>query len=260
MNMVRISLKTMAASSAGILLMIVIVSALNAPIYTMAPRMKRDTTTSTNWSGYVISASSGSVTGVKGSWIVPAVQSGTPSGSYSSFWVGIDGFSSTTVEQIGTDSDMTSSGPVYYAWFEFYPHPAYYVPITVNAGDIISAEVSYSGKSFTVKITDVTTGESWSTSSKANQAKRSSAEWIAEAPYSGGILPLADFGTVDFGHQYTGVSGTCYATIGGTTGDIGAFNSAPITMVTSAGAVKAYPSPLSSGGDSFTITWVSSGP
>jgi hypothetical protein len=258
--MIKLNMKAMAASTAGILFMIIIVSTLNAPIYTMAPRMRRDTTSSTNWSGYAISASSGSVTNVKGSWIVPAVQSGTPAGSYSSFWVGIDGYISTTVEQIGTDSDMTSSGPSYYAWFEFYPHPAYYVPITVHAGDTISAEVSYSGKSFTVKITDVTTGVSWSTSSKANQAKRSSAEWIAEAPYSGGVLPLTNFGTVDFGHQYTSVSGTCYATIGGIMGGIGAFSSIPITMVTSSGNVKAYPSPLSSGGDSFTITWASAGP
>ncbi len=258
MSMGRMDLKLMSASSAVILLTIVFAAALSTPVYTMAPRMKRDTTTSTNWSGYAVPASTGSVTDVKGSWIVPTVQAGTPSGSYSSFWVGIDGYGSSSVEQIGTDSDMTSSGASYYAWFEFYPHPAYLVPITVRAGDVISAEVSYSSRSFTVTIKDGT--QTWSTSSKVNQAHRSSAEWIVEAPYSGGVLPLADFGTVDFGHQYTNVPSTCYATISGITGDIGSFKYVPITMVTSSGTVKASPSQLSSGGDSFTITWESAGP
>lgn len=258
--MIRMNLKIVATSSCLLLLTVIFGAALSTPVNTYAPRMRRDSTTSTNWSGYAVSASTGAVTDVKGSWIVPAVQAGTPQGSYSSFWVGIDGYSSTTVEQIGTDSDMTSSGASYYVWYEFYPHPAFKVPITVSPGDAISAEVSYSGKSFTVTISDVTTGKIWSKSSKVSQAQMSSAEWIAEAPYSGGILPLADFGTVDFGHQYTGVSPTCYATISGTTGDIGSFNYVSITMMTSSGIVKASPSPLNSGGDSFSITWESAGP
>jgi hypothetical protein len=33
-----------------------------------------------------------------------------------------------------------------------------------------------------------------------------------------------------------------------------------ITMVSNSGAVKAQPSSLSSGGDSFSVTWQSSGP
>jgi peptidase A4-like protein len=128
----------------------------------------------------------------------------------------------------------------------------------------MSAEAKATGHGgFTVTITDVTNGHSFSTSAKVNRAQQSSAEWIAEAPSSsGGILPLADFGTVNFGLDHTGVANTCYATISGTQG---AFNSLganvhKITMVTNSGATKASPSNPSSDNTSFSVTWVSSGP
>src|SRR5579862_6192130 len=53
---------------------------------------------STNWSGYAVTARSGAVTDVKGSWVVPAIQGSCPStNEYASFWVGIDGYNSNTV-------------------------------------------------------------------------------------------------------------------------------------------------------------------
>lgn len=104
--------------------------------------------TSTNWSGYAVTGADGSVTDVKGSWIVPAVicHAGAPD-SYSSLWVGIDGFTSSTVEQIGIDADCVSGTPEYFAWFEFYPHWPYTInTVEVQPGDTISAEVSYGAK------------------------------------------------------------------------------------------------------------------
>ena len=59
--------------------------------------------TSTNWSGYAVQTKSGAVTAVAGSWTVPTV-SGSGTG-YSAIWVGIDGYQSSTVEQIGTEQD-----------------------------------------------------------------------------------------------------------------------------------------------------------
>jgi len=219
--------------------------------------------TSTNWSGYAVTGASGSVTDVKGSWIVPAIQGVCSStNQYASFWVGIDGFSSNTVEQIATDSDCQNGVPTYYAWFEFYPHPSFTVnSVAIHPGDAISAEVNFAGGRFTVSLTNESTGQSFSTSAKVNSAHRSSAEWIVEAPYSGGILPLADFGTSFFGMDHTRVSSTCYATESGTTGPIGSFSSnVEITMVTSSGAPKAVPSTLVDNGTSFTDAWMSSGP
>src|SRR5580700_4003897 len=67
---------------------------------------------STNWSGYAVTTATGSTfTNVNGSWIVPTANcssSGVQTAA-SSFWIGIDGFNSSTVEQIGTDSDCDST-------------------------------------------------------------------------------------------------------------------------------------------------------
>jgi Peptidase A4 family len=84
---------------------------------------------------------------VSGSWTVPSVtcDSGT---EYSSFWVGIDGFNSNTIEQMGTDADCHSGSPAYYAWFELYPHPMFAInTLPVNAGAVMSANVHYDPRS-----------------------------------------------------------------------------------------------------------------
>lgn len=231
----------------------------------LGPRIRDPSSNSTNWSGFAVTAGSGAVSDAKGSWIVPTIQgSCTSTNQYSSFWVGIDGFNSGTVEQTGTDSDCQNGAPTYYAWYEFYPHPSFLISgLAIHPGDHISADVVFANRRFTTTITDVTTGLSFSTSAKVNSAQRSSAEWIAEAPSSGGILPLANFGTVYYGTDNTGVASTCFATINGATGAIGSFASSSIqsiTMVTSSGAVKAQPSALSTDGTSFSVKWVSSGP
>ena len=81
---------------------------------------------STNWSGYAAETNlstpaSNAVTAVSGSWTVPTVKGKT--NAYSSVWVGIDGYSSSTVEQLGTEQDTTRSGATrYYAWWEMYPN------------------------------------------------------------------------------------------------------------------------------------------
>ena len=223
------------------------------------------TASSTNWAGYAVTGSSKTITDVKGSWIEPKIQGTCPTkNQYSSFWVGIDGYSSSTVEQTGTDSDCQGGVAVYYAWYEFYPNPSHLISsLTISPGDTISAEVSFAKGNFTVKLTDVTTAHSFSKKAKVASAQRSSAEWIAEAPSSlSGILPLADFGTVDFGAHYTAVKGTCKATLSGTSGAIGSFaNVHVITMVNKAGTkTKAATSALDTTGKSFTVTWKSAGP
>src|SRR5438132_4914334 len=255
-------LQTISVSSANAATFIVLsflmsASALPVPQLSLEPQVHERSVQSTNWSGYAVTGSSGSVSIAKGSWTVPAIQGSCPStNQYSSFWVGIDGFRPGTVEQTGTDSDCQNGAPTYYAWYAFYPHPSFLISgLTVSPGYHMTAEASFNGRSFTVTITDTSTGVSFSTSARVHSAQRSSAEWIAEAPSSsGGILPLADFGTVSYS--------SCTATVNGTPGTIGSFGSSVqvITMVSSSGAVKAQPSSLSSSGDSFSVTWKSSGP
>ncbi len=180
-------------------------------------------TTSSNWSGYAAETNlnqpqSGSVSAVTGSWNVPAVTgSGT---AYSAVWVGIDGYQSSSVEQIGTESDVVGGHAEYSVWYEMYPAGSMTIKtMSVSPGDSISASVQYltsgtnSGK-FELTITDTSQkNDSFTTYQSASGAQRSSAEWIIEAPSSNsGVLPLADFGSVTF----TGAT----ATINGVTGPI----------------------------------------
>src|SRR5436309_10336672 len=119
------------------------------------PNHRITNSTSTNWSGYAVTG--GRYTQVSSSWTVPPVScAGT---AYSSFWVGLDGDTSGTVEQTGTDADCSGSTPRYYAWYEMYPKFPVNLGGTVRPGDHLSASVTTAGNgSFTLKITDSTQG------------------------------------------------------------------------------------------------------
>lgn len=219
-----------------------------------APRIKVKNGTSTNWSGYAAltnlsSPQSNAVSDVKSSWVVPTLAC-TSANTYSSAWVGIDGYSDGTVEQIGTEQDCSNGNPAYYAWYEMYPKLSRRISLAVKAGDTISAEVKYQANgSYQLKLVNQTTSQSFTTTQKNVKAHRSSAEWIMEAPSSGGVLPLSNFGTIQFSNSQ--------ATINNVTGGIndGAWQNDPITMVTTSGATKASPSALSPDGTSFSVSW-----
>lgn len=222
--------------------------------------------TSSNWAGYAVTGADGSVTDAKGSWIVPTVicSAGAPD-SYSAFWVGIDGYSSNTVEQIGIDANCVGGSPQYDAWYEFYPHwPVFINTVRVQPRDTISAEIKAGAKGqFTVSLTNITSSQAFSITSKMPSARQSSAEWIVEAPSSSSVLPLANFNLGEFGQDNTKVSNTCYAIVGGkTAAPIGSFGASvvQIDMTSSSGALKSKTSDLSRDGTSFTEAFHSPGP
>lgn len=197
------------------------------------------TTTSTNWSGYA--AAGGTFSSVSTTFTQPAVDCSKGNG-YSSFWVGLDGYSSNTVEQTGTEADCSGGVAVYSSWYEMYPKYPVNYNNPLRPGDSITESVTFSGSSsFTLTLTNATEGWSQSVTKKLTSAKRSSAEVIAEAPYSGGVLPLADFGKVSFSNSL--VNGSTLSN----------FNPVGIDMVSSSGAPEATVSSLSGG--SFSITW-----
>jgi Peptidase A4 family len=204
---------------------------------------------STNWSGYA--DTSGRFTSVSASWTQPA---GTCSrgDQYAAFWVGIDGYSSSTVEQTGSEVDCVGRTAEYYAWYEMYPGPSENYSNTVRAGDHFNATVTYEGgESFSLYIADTTQGWSHTTNATLGSTPAlSSAEVIVEAPCctrSGGILPLTDFGTVSI----TGSTANGEAI--GTSG----LSPTEITMVDNSGLDKDTCSGLS-GGENFSCTWIRS--
>src|SRR6266478_4625824 len=133
---------------------------------------------STNWSGYA--ATTGTYTSVSASWTEPT---GTCSGSakYSSFWVGLDGYNSSTVEQTGSEVDCSGSTPKYYSWYEMYPAYPVNFSNTVRPGDHFTGSVTHtSGSSYTLKLSDTTQGWSHTVTKSLSGAANSSAEVIAE--------------------------------------------------------------------------------
>jgi hypothetical protein len=97
--------------------------------------------TSTNWSGYAVEGSG--ATNVTAAWTQPyATNCSTVPNSWSSPWVGIDGATSNTVEQIGTNSDCSRVRPTYCAWWELCPKRLVTIAkITVHPGDGFTATV-----------------------------------------------------------------------------------------------------------------------
>jgi hypothetical protein len=201
--------------------------------------------TSTNWSGYA--ATTGTYTSVSASWTQPK---GTCSSGdqYAAFWVGLDGYSSSSVEQTGSEVDCIGRTAQYYAWYEMYPGPSENYSNTVRAGDHFNASVTYLGSNkFSLYIADTTQGWSHTTTASLAGAARSSAEVIVEAPCctsSGGILPLTDFGTINLTNSLA--NGGALGNAGGVTG---------ITMVDNSGRDKDTISALS-GGENFSATWL----
>lgn len=204
---------------------------------------------STNWSGYA--DTTGTFSSVSASWTEPTATC-SRGDQYASFWVGIDGYNSGTVEQLGTDSDCVGRTPNYYAWWEMYPAGSNQFSNTVRPGDHISASVTFvSGQTFTLHIADSTQG--WSHTMNENLGAtpaRSSAEAIVEAPCctgSGGILPLANFGTINI----TG------AVSNGEAIGTAALGPVEITMVDNSGLDKDTCSGLTSQ-ENFSCTWIRS--
>lgn len=110
------------------------------------------------------------------------------------------------------------------------------------------AEVAYNSSKgqFTLTLQNVTTGGNYATIQRSNKAQRASAEWIVEAPWSGGILPLANFAAMNLtGSLVNGVA------VGSSS-----FVHDRIDMVTSDGlTVKAQTSDLLNPSD-FSVTWL----
>jgi hypothetical protein len=205
---------------------------------------------STNWSGYAATGGNGAFSSVSSSWTQPTAtcaSSGRRGGDqYAAFWVGLDGYSSDSVEQTGTDSDCVGRTPNYYGWYEMYPANPVYYSNPVAPGDHISASVTFSGsETYTLVLTDSTQG--WTQTVTKNQSglDRSSAEVITEAPSSSsGVLPLSDFGTVNYsGAEANGSS-------------LASLSPTEIIMVDNSGAEKDSTSGISGG--SFSNTWLRS--
>lgn len=169
-----------------------------------------------NWSGYEFAnfQTGQKYTQAQMTWVVPTVTYGsssdsTSSAEYSANWVGIGGFCENrlctrgdkTLIQLGTEQDVAPDGTTqYYAWYEILPAAETPFPANniVKPGDTITASLecvsACSAKKQTWRLTMSNPTENWTWSQNLSYASSMlSVEWIEEAPYQGGVLPLADF-------------------------------------------------------------------
>ncbi len=179
---------------------------------------------SQNWAGYAVGGPGVKFRKIKAHFFVPFLNcaaSPTPSGdpgTFSSHWVGLDGFVSHTVEQDGIEADCIGGTAHYFAWHEVFPRPAQpFFSLKIRPGDSITASVKFnrsSGK-FRLEVKDNTTGQHRTARQRCSGAtcKRNSAEVISEAPTliinnAAKQTSLADYGALSFaGISISGNSG-----------------------------------------------------
>lgn len=174
---------------------------------------------SVNWSGYAdVESGAKTVSSVSGRWVIPKVQ--CPNGLYRNQdafiaqWVGIDGATNGTVEQLGSATQCFEGVTYYYVWYEMFPFGTVVegTQACINnnvdcpqPGDQIAASVTVTPagatNNYTLSLSDFTRPqESFSVAASCAPATclDSSAEWIVERPAFGlpfgfQILPLSDF-------------------------------------------------------------------
>jgi hypothetical protein len=187
-----------------------------------------------NWSGYAASGSGFS--SVTSQWTEPNVTCNSTNDLFAP-WVGIDGYGTPTVEQTGVATDCSSGAPVYQGWYEMYPASPVYYSNYVAPGDSITATVTSSGTSYSLRLTDNTQG--WTkTTNQSLVASNASVEVIMESPT--GAYP--NFGSVHFSNS----------TVDGST--LGATN--PVALdASNSGGFEDHTSALS-GGTDFSISYL----
>jgi hypothetical protein len=210
------------------------------------PGIPDNQNTSHNWSGYA--ATGGNYTSVSGTWTVPQFNGTDSSFGIDAAWVGIGGVRSRDLIQAGTQQTVSGNGSTQYeAWVEMLPRASKPVPLRVHAGDSISVSIAeQSTDQWLIQFTNNTTGQTYEQPQQYTSS-HSSAEWVEEAPSGGrgGVLPLSNFGNIDFSNGTTVKNGQTLTIAGA--------NARAITMVGNNEVALAVPSKLSDDGGGFSV-------
>ncbi|ADJ48177.1 hypothetical protein AMES_6352 [Amycolatopsis mediterranei S699] len=216
--------------------------------------------TSRNWAGYAITSLStpaATFTHVHASWTQRPVTCPT-SDAWAVFWAGFDGWTNGTVEQGGSSARCVNGTPVYQLWWEMFPTNAIQPVLNINAGDSVSADVTYNAATaqFTITVADATQHTSFSTTQTcaANLVcSRSSADWIVEAVGRFGtndFFPLANYGRALMGN-------TVATDNAGHGGSMTANSTWQRTKIQEQDATTTYATTgdTSTNGQNFAVTW-----
>jgi hypothetical protein len=210
---------------------------------------------------------------VQGTWREPRLTCRHNQQTFSSYWVGIGGYSlrSRALEQVGTEVDCTAAGRARaFAWYELVPAPSIAVALPVPPGDMIRGAVTVHGRTVHVSLADLSRHRSFSRTLHAPQVDVSSAEWIVEAPSdcmstnTCVTLPLGDFGSTRFTGAHARSASGHAGSISDHVWGVSRIDLVPQGQASSlAGhrlgpAGQATTSRLHSGGSAFTVSYLAS--
>ncbi|KAJ3852786.1 peptidase A4 family-domain-containing protein [Lentinula lateritia] len=160
-----------------------------------------------NWSGAVlVSPPTGEIfNSAVGTFTVPSMPSVNGNGAAAA-WVGIDGDTfATAILQAGVFFSVTDQTVEYGAWYAFFSKNTYGSDyVQVSAGDVITVNIDASSNSEgIVTLTNESAGKSFvinlTSPTKLSYLGGQNAEWIIEDyTQNGGLVPLANWGTVTF--------------------------------------------------------------
>jgi hypothetical protein len=188
-----------------------------------------------NWSGFADSQTGSTpISSVSGRWTIPKVNCLTGQyrnqDAFLANWVGLDGLTDGTVEQLGTATQCYEGGEYYYDWYEMYPNGPVVEGTTqcinegvrcARPGDQVKASVTSTpgtdgNNDYTLSLNDFSRpdeGFSVSATCAATTCVNSSAEWIVERPafgesFGSQILPQADYGQTAFANGTVSAGGS----------------------------------------------------
>ena len=207
-----------------------------------------------NWTGYIDLAHRGvKFRKVAARFRVPTVTC-TSSNSKASFWVGLDGAGTPTVEQVGISTDCASGRPRYVSWWEMFPHGTQNM-FPVHPGDSIIMWVSQNCNCaiYDLSVTDTTAGHTSSFVQQSlcpprNTCKSATAEVILEADNG---TNLSRFTTATF----TSATVTTRSGASGGFRNTGSWNLRKSLMTGRNGAPLATVSATSHNGEDFSFTY-----
>jgi hypothetical protein len=225
--------------------------------------------TSPSWSGYAdIACPTCALRYVSADFTVPHLNAAkSPDNSWASHWVGLDGATNSTVEQVGIDTYVSGGVDYYDAWYEMFPAATQVYSLAASPGDNIQVSVYTVNGTYYLSLNDTTLGAGFTATATVpagSVGQNKSAEVITEAPSevtSTGTLvqlPLADYGQVN----YNGATVTSRSGTHGGLGSTSLWNGYAVKMAGSNGATLSTPSGLLNGTNSsgipvsdFTAAW-----
>lgn len=235
-----------------IVFMLMSTAAVQARAQTRAGTVPAGTEFSSNWSGYAVTAANKTtlLQAISGTWRVPAAQANGQAAAAQ--WIGLGGFSSNNLLQIGTIEAVYDNHQVTELFWEKLPDMAHNI-IKISSGTIVAASISENGSGVWQLATTVIkpNGDRITKTIQVagdvsyDRPMEQSAEWINEDPSNKteNLYKLANTGTLSFTNL--SVNNQTLAALG--------LNRHPLAVTSQANRLLLSPSFLKSHGTAFSV-------